>query len=62
LRRLFVHGSNGGSASDTQYLAAEFVSKLANDRTPLPSETLTSDSIILTAIDNGYAFEHIFSK
>ena len=59
--RLYIAG-NGGSAADAQHLAAEFVSKLAHDRAPLPAEALTTDSSILTAIGNDYGFEHIFSR
>ena len=35
--RLYIAG-NGGSAADAQHLAAEFVSKLARERAPLPAE------------------------
>lgn len=59
--RLYIAG-NGGSAADAQHLAAEFVSKLAIDRAPLPAEALTTDSSILTAIGNDYGFEHVFSR
>jgi D-sedoheptulose 7-phosphate isomerase len=59
--RLYIAG-NGGSAADAQHLAAEFVSRLARDRAPLPAEALTTDSSILTAIGNDYGFEHIFSR
>lgn len=59
--RLYIAG-NGGSAADAQHLAAEFVSKLARDREPLPAEALTVDSSILTAIGNDYGFENIFSR
>jgi D-sedoheptulose 7-phosphate isomerase len=59
--RLYIAG-NGGSAADAQHLAAEFVSKLARDRNPLPAEAITTDSSILTAIGNDYGFEHIFSR
>jgi len=59
--RLYIAG-NGGSAADSQHLAAEFVSKLARDRNPLPAEALTTDSSILTAIGNDYGFEKIFSR
>lgn len=53
---------NGGSAADAQHLAAEFVSKLARDRAPLPAEALTTDSSILTAIGNDYGFDKVFSR
>lgn len=59
--RLYIAG-NGGSAADAQHLAAEFVSRLARDRNPLPAEALTTDSSILTAIGNDYGFENIFSR
>lgn len=59
--RLYIAG-NGGSAADAQHLAAEFVSKLARDRAPLPAEALTTDSSILTAIGNDYGFENVFSR
>lgn len=59
--RLLIAG-NGGSAADAQHLAAEFVSKLARDRSPLPAEALTTDSSILTAIGNDYGFDYVFSR
>ena len=59
--RLYIAG-NGGSAADAQHLAAEFVSKLARDRAPLPAEALTVDSSILTAIGNDYGYDHVFAR
>jgi D-sedoheptulose 7-phosphate isomerase len=59
--RLYIAG-NGGSAADAQHLAAEFVSKLARDRAPLPTEALTVDTSILTAIGNDYGYEKVFSR
>lgn len=59
--RLYIAG-NGGSAADAQHLAAEFVSKLTNDRAPLPAEALTVDTSILTAIGNDYGYEKVFSR
>lgn len=59
--RLYIAG-NGGSAADAQHLAAEFVSKLARDRGPLPAEALTVDSSILTAIGNDYGYDEIFAR
>jgi D-sedoheptulose 7-phosphate isomerase len=59
--RLYIAG-NGGSAADAQHLAAEFVSKLARDRAPLPAEALTVDSSILTAIGNDYGYEQLFAR
>lgn len=59
--RLYIAG-NGGSAADAQHLAAEFVSKLARDRAPLPAEALTVDTSIITAIGNDYGYDKIFSR
>jgi D-sedoheptulose 7-phosphate isomerase len=59
--RIYIAG-NGGSAADSQHLAAEFVSKLARDRAPLPAEALTTDSSILTAIGNDYGYDQVFSR
>ena len=59
--RIYIAG-NGGSAADAQHLAAEFVSKLARDRAPLPAEALTVDCSILTAIGNDYGYDLVFSR
>ena len=52
--RVYIAG-NGGSAADTQHLAAEFVSKLARERGPLAAEALTVDTSVITAIGNDYS-------
>ena len=59
--RIYIAG-NGGSAADAQHLAAEFVSKLARDRAPLPAEALTVDSSVLTAIGNDYGYDMVFAR
>lgn len=59
--RVYIAG-NGGSAADAQHLAAEFVSRLARDRAPLPAEALTVDSSVLTAIGNDYGYDKLFSR
>ena len=59
--RLYIAG-NGGSASDAQHLAAEFISKLSRPRGPLPAEALTVDSSIITAIANDFGYEYVFSR
>ena len=53
---------NGGSAADSQHIAAEFVGRFKKDRKPLRSIALTTDSSILTCISNDYSFEEIFSR
>ncbi len=59
--RLYIAG-NGGSAADSQHLAAEFVSKLAKPRAPLPAEALSVDTSAITAIGNDFGFEFVFSR
>ncbi|MFM8624432.1 MAG: phosphoheptose isomerase [Betaproteobacteria bacterium] len=53
---------NGGSAADAQHFAAEFVGRFERERPELAAIALTTDSSILTALANDYAFELIFSK
>ncbi len=53
---------NGGSAADSQHLAAEFVNRFIMDRPPLPAIALTTDTSILTAIGNDFGFDRVFSK
>ena len=57
-----IFAGNGGSFSDSQHLAAEFVSRFTTDRIPLPSLALATNSSNLTAIGNDYGFENIFSR
>ncbi len=53
---------NGGSAADSQHLAAEFMGRYLRDRAPLPALALTVDTSALTAIGNDYGYEHVFSR
>ncbi len=53
---------NGGSAADSQHIAAEFVSKFNLNRNSLPAIALTTDSSILTSISNDYDFKFVFSR
>lgn len=57
---LFI--GNGGSAADSQHLAAELVSRFAYDRPGLPAFALTVDSSALTAIGNDYGYDKLFSR
>jgi D-sedoheptulose 7-phosphate isomerase len=52
----------GGSAADSQHIAAEFINRLNLDRKSLPAIALTTDSSIITAIGNDYDFSKIFSR
>ena len=53
---------NGGSAADSQHLAAEFITRLNFDRGSLPAIALSADTSVLTAISNDYGFIHVFSR
>jgi D-sedoheptulose 7-phosphate isomerase len=53
---------NGGSAADSQHLAAELVGRFRRERKGLPSIALTTDTSILTAVANDYGFEAVFSR
>jgi len=53
---------NGGSAADAQHIAAEFLSRFAFDRAPLPAIALTTDTSVLTAVGNDYGYEHVFAR
>ena len=59
--KLFLCG-NGGSASDCNHLACEFISKFQKDRKSLPAISLCSNNSIITAISNDYSFENIFTR
>ncbi len=53
---------NGGSAADSQHIAAEFIGRFQKERRSLPAIALTTDTSILTALGNDYSFECIFSR
>ena len=53
---------NGGSAADSQHLAAELVVRLNFDRPALNAIALTVDSSALTATGNDYGYDYVFSR
>lgn len=57
-----VFFGNGGSAADSQHLAAEFVGKFGKTRRSLPAMALTVNTSVLTAIGNDFSFEEIFAR
>jgi D-sedoheptulose 7-phosphate isomerase len=60
-RRVLVFG-NGGSASDAQHFAAEFVGRFQKERRAVAAIALTTDTSILTAIGNDDAFDRVFAR
>ena len=59
--KILIFG-NGGSASDAQHMAAEFIGRYLLERKSIPAISLATDSSILTAIGNDYGFEKSFSR
>lgn len=59
--KLMICG-NGGSAADSQHLAAEFTGRFIKDRRPLAALALSTDSSALTCIANDYSFDEVFSR
>jgi D-sedoheptulose 7-phosphate isomerase len=59
--KVLVFG-NGGSAADAQHFAAELVGRFLRERRALPAIALTTDTSILTAIANDYAFDRVFAR
>ena len=59
--KLFFCG-NGGSAADSQHIAAEFVGRFQKERKALPAIALTTDTSALTSLGNDYTFDIVFSR
>jgi len=55
---------NGGSAADSQHLAAEFVIRMnpALKRPAIPAIALTTDASVLTAGANDIGYENVFAR
>ena len=59
--KLMICG-NGGSAADSQHIAAEMTGRFIKDRKPLPAIALSTDTSALTCIANDYSFDEVFSR
>lgn len=53
---------NGGSAADSQHIAAEFAGRYEAERRAYPAISLTTDTSALTALANDYGFERVFAR
>ncbi len=60
-KKILIMG-NGGSAADAQHIAAELVGRFKIERRGLAAIALTTDSSVLTAWSNDYAYETVFSR
>lgn len=59
--KLILFG-NGGSATDAQHIAAEFIGRFNKNRKSFPAIALTADSAIMTSLSNDYDFDFVFSR
>lgn len=53
---------NGGSAADSQHIAAEIVGRYKKERKGLAAIALTTDTSILTSVGNDYGYDYIFAR
>ena len=53
---------NGGSAADSQHLAAELVGRYKMNRPAMNAIALTTDTSILTSVGNDYGYDTIFER
>jgi D-sedoheptulose 7-phosphate isomerase len=53
---------NGGSAAESQHMAAELMGRFLIDRKPYRSLSLTTDTSAITGISNDFDFNEIFSR
>ena len=60
--RKIIWFGNGGSATQSQHMAGEFVGRFQRERRSLASISLTENMASVTAIGNDYAFEQIFAR
>jgi D-sedoheptulose 7-phosphate isomerase len=59
--KLLVCG-NGGSATDAQHVAVEFMHPVTVGRKALPAICLTNDVAMLTAVANDVGFDDVFTR
>jgi D-sedoheptulose 7-phosphate isomerase len=72
IAQLFIHAltngnklifmGNGGSAADSQHLAAEFVGRFKKDRPAWAALALSTNTSTISAIGNDFGFEQIFVR
>lgn len=53
---------NGGSAADSQHLAAELSGRYYYDRPPLPAEALHVNTSYMTAVANDYSYNEVYAR
>ena len=53
---------NGGSAADSQHIAAELIGRFEKERRSMAAIALTTDTSALTAIGNDYGYDQVFAR
>ena len=53
---------NGGSASDSQHIAAEFIGRFQCNRDSLPAISLNENTAVLTAVAHDYGYQEVFAR
>ena len=53
---------NGGSAADSQHIAAEIVGRFKKERRGLAAIALTTDTSIITSVGNDCGYDYIFAR
>lgn len=53
---------NGGSSTDAQHLAGEFLGRFLRERGPMPAVAPSDNTAAVTAIASDYGYEHVFSR
>ena len=53
---------NGGSSTDAQHLAGEFLGRYLRERSPMPAIALADNTAAMTAIANDYGFDQVFAR
>jgi len=59
--KLLLFG-NGGSAADSQHIAAEFVGRFKMERKAVPALALTTNTSTITALSNDYGYDISFKR
>jgi len=59
--KVLVFG-NGGSAADSQHIAAEITGRFSRERRGYPAIALTTDTSVLTSVSNDYGFDLVYAR
>ncbi len=59
--KILIFG-NGGSAADSQHMAAELVGRFKKERAAMAAIALTTNTSTLTALANDYGYDATFSR